>query len=150
MADSSTRGDGLEAASGKCYPVAEMIARILLVEDNEDLRHLVKEHLEKQRHEVLEASDGAQAFTIAEEEVPHLIITDILMPGVYGTTAIKRLQDFWRTKEIPIIIMSGSIEASMVAELLKHPKVRFLKKPVDMPLLDRTIRELLPQGGYLP
>lgn len=127
-----------------------MIAKILLAEDNEDVRMLLKEHLLKQNLEVVEASDGAQAFTVAEQETPHLIITDIVMPGIYGTTATKLLKEYWRTKEVPIILVSGSIEAGLIQDLLQKPNIRFLKKPLDLPLLDRTLRQLLPQGGYRP
>lgn len=127
-----------------------VIARVLLVDDNPDIRGLLKDHLVSQHLEVLEASDGAQAFAIAEAETPHLIITDIVMPGLYGTTAARLLQEYWRTKEVPIILVSGSVEAGLVKELLEHPKIRFLKKPVDLSVLDRTMRQLLPQGGYRP
>ena len=108
----------------------------------------LREFLESRHHEVLEASDGAQAFTIAEAEMPHLIIMDVVMPGVYGSTATKRIQDYWRTSEIPIIIMSGTVGQSVLKSLLKRPNVRYLKKPVDLRLLESTIKKLLPEGGY--
>lgn len=127
-----------------------VIARVLLVDDNPDVRGLLKEHLTRQHLEVVEAADGAQAFAMAEAESPHIIITDIVMPGLYGTTAAKLLQEYWRTKEVPIILVSGSVEAGLVKDLLAHPKIRFLKKPVDLSTLDRTMRQLLPQGGYRP
>jgi len=127
-----------------------VIAKILIVDDNDNLRESLKAILSEQGHEVLEASDGAQAFTIAEKEMPHIILSDVVMPGVYGTTAAKRLTEFYKTAKIPIILMSGSVEQSVLGKLLEQPHVRYLKKPVDPEELDKTIRELLPDGGYTP
>jgi len=125
-----------------------MIAKILVVDDNAELRRSLKEFLESRRHEVLEAADGTQAFIVAEKEMPHLIIMDIVMPGLYGTTAAKQLHDYWRTAKIPIIIMSGSVEQSVLRDLLRLPNLRYLKKPVVLTVLEETIQELLPEGGY--
>lgn len=125
-----------------------VIAQILLVEDDDNLRAAIKDWLELARHRVIEASDGAQAFAMAEEYLPHLIIMDVVMPGLYGSTAAKKLQEYLKTKDIPIIIISGSVEKQVLGELAERPNVRFLPKPVDMDKLKRTIKELLPKGGY--
>lgn len=127
-----------------------MIARILVVDDNPDLRGLLRTFLESKHHEVLEASDGAQAFTLAEQEVPHLIIMDVVMPGLYGSAASKKLQEYWRTSNIPLIIVSGSTDAPVRELMDANPRLRFLKKPLNLDVLDKTILELLPQGGYRP
>ncbi|MFA5140385.1 MAG: response regulator [Elusimicrobiota bacterium] len=127
-----------------------MLAKILVADDNDELRHQLREYLESKHHHVLEATDGAQAFAIAEAEMPHLIIMDIVMPGLYGSTATKHIQDYWRTSKIPIIIISGSVEQSVLGDLLLRPNVRYLKKPVELAVLEATIHELLPEGGYTP
>jgi len=125
-----------------------VIAQILLVEDNDDLRRMLRAYLESKNHRVLEALDGAQAFAIAEAELPHLIIMDIVMPGLYGSSATKQIREYWKTSNIPIILMSGSVDQSVLGDLLSRPNVRYLKKPIDLQVLDDTIKELLPTGGY--
>lgn len=125
-----------------------MIAQILIVDDNEELRASLRDFLSSKGHKILEASDGAQAFTIAEAEMPHLIIMDIVMGGMYGSSATKKLREFWRTSEIPIILMSGSVEQAVLKDLLESPKIRYLKKPFDLKVLEETINEMLPEGGY--
>lgn len=125
-----------------------MIAQILLVDDNDELRRMLRAYLESKHHRVLEARDGAQAFAIAEAELPHLIIMDVVMPGVYGSSATKQIKDYWRTSNIPIILISGSVEQTVLGDLLTRPNIRYLKKPVDLKVLDQTIAELLPRGGY--
>src|SRR5690349_15536977 len=127
-----------------------MLARILVADDNSDVRSLLRHHLQTKHHEVLEAEDGAQAFVMAEKEVPHLIIMDLIMPGVYGSSASAKLRDYWRTSKIPVIIVSGSTEAAVRDLLEENDRMRFLKKPIDFALLDKTIAELLPFGGYVP
>lgn len=127
-----------------------MTARILVADDNVELRTTLRDYLQSKGHRIFEADDGAQAFAVAEKEMPHLIITDVVMPGVYGTAATRKLQDYWRTAKIPVIVISGSVEAAMLSDLLKSPLVRFLKKPVNLAVLDKTIQELLPAGGYTP
>ena len=127
-----------------------MAARILIVDDNPLIITLLREFLAQKHHHVLEAVDGAQAFLLAEKEMPHLIILDVVMPGLYGTTTIKKLREYWRTMKIPIIILSGYPEESVRSIITDGANIRFLKKPVDFKLLDRLIDELLPAGGYTP
>ena len=125
-----------------------MIVKILIVEDNSALRETLRAALAKKGHVVLEASDGAQAFAVAEKELPHIILSDVVLPGVYGTTAAKKLNEFYKTSKIPILLMSGSVEQSVLGGLLERPNIRYLKKPFDIETLEKTIREMLPEGGY--
>ena len=125
-----------------------MIAEILLADDDASIRSMVKTFLEQRHFIVREATDGAQAFAMAAEDKPHLIIMDIVMGGVYGTTAAQRLKDFEGTAAIPIILMSGSAAESALRDILGRPNVRFLKKPFALPELETLIKELLPEGGY--
>lgn len=127
-----------------------MMAKILLVEDDWALRESLRDFLVSKHHIVIEASDGAQGFALAEKEKPHLIIMDVIMPGVYGTTAGRKLGETEETAKIPIIIMSGSIEGNAFPWIQTHPHFRFLKKPIDPIVLEKTIQELLPYGGYRP
>lgn len=125
-----------------------MIALILLADDNDEFRTQLKEYLESKNHRVLEATDGAQAFAVAEKEMPHLIIMDVVMPGVYGSTATAKIQEYWRTSRIPILLLSGSADKSVLAHVPRRKSVRFMKKPVKLEELDKAIGEMLPEGGY--
>jgi len=125
-----------------------VIAKILVVDDNEEIRSMICDFLRGKGHEVLEASDGSQGFFKAENEKPHLVITDIVMPGVYGTTETKQFRQLREMRDMPVIIISGSAEERALGDLLEDPKVRFLKKPLALDVLEATINELLPEGGY--
>lgn len=125
-----------------------MIAGIILADDDGDLRKALSDWLRSRGHVVREASDGAQAFTLAAEERPHLVIMDVVMTGLYGPATARKLEDFPGTHGIPVILMSGTTDQAALKDLLKLPHIRFMRKPVDLKLLDKTIRELLPEGGF--
>ena len=126
-----------------------MIAQILIADDDEEFRGMLKEYLLSRNHRVIEASDGAQAFAVAEKEMPHLIVMDVVMSGLYGTTAVHRLRSYRKTSKIPIILMSGSTDRQAL-DIQDRPNLRFLTKPFDFKVLDEMIREMLPHGGYTP
>ncbi|MBI3297058.1 MAG: response regulator [Elusimicrobia bacterium] len=125
-----------------------MIAEILVADDDADLRLVVREFLVSRHFIVREATDGAQAFAMAAEDKPHLILMDIVMAGVYGSSAAQRLKDLDETKHIPIILMSGTAGEAALRDILQRPNVRFMKKPFELDVLEKNIRELLPKGGY--
>lgn len=128
-----------------------MIARILIVDDNKNILAMLRDLLESNHHEVLEATDGAQAFAMAEKHRPHLIIMDIVMPGLYGTTATKQIHEYKGMADIPIIIFSGSTDKAVLEKIgihLDKDHVEFLKKPCDSQTILDTIRRMLPKGGY--
>lgn len=128
-----------------------MIARILIVDDNKNILAMLRDLLESNHHEVLEATDGAQAFAMAEKHRPHLIIMDIVMPGLYGTTATKQIHEYEGMADIPIIIFSGSTDKAVLEKIgihLDKDHVAFLKKPCDSQTILDTIRRMLPKGGY--
>lgn len=125
-----------------------MIAEILLADDNVEIRSSVRDFLVSRHFIVREATDGAQAFAMAAEDRPHIIIMDIVMAGVYGSTAAQRLKDYEGTKDIPIILVSGSAGEAALRDILQRPNVRFMKKPFELKALEALIYELLPKGGY--
>ncbi len=128
-----------------------MIAKILICDDDDNIRAMLKDLLEMNHHRVIEATDGAQAFAMAEEHRPHLIIMDVVMPGLYGTTATKKIHEYKGMQDIPIIIFSGSTDQEVLDKVGIHAEkdhVTFLHKPSDSKTILETIRKMLPKGGY--
>lgn len=81
------------------------MARILLADDNAELRTVTRKVLERAGHEVIEAADGAQALTLHRTTPADLVITDVYMPDTDGIEATIRLtQEF---PGVPLIVMSG-------------------------------------------
>jgi CheY-like chemotaxis protein len=127
-----------------------MIAQILVADDNNDIATLLKEYLTARKHRVLIVNDGFQLAAKAHEHKPHLIITDVQMPGGYGNTVYQVLQKDPLTASIPVIFMSAHPLEKLKSILPNDPKTRYIGKPVAFPKLDELIAELLPMGGYIP
>ncbi|WP_349647223.1 ATP-binding protein [Candidatus Parabeggiatoa sp. HSG14] len=112
-------------------------ARVLVVDDIESNRNLIKEWLYQVNIEVIEAEDGQSALLFAEEYHPNLILMDIRMPVMDGYEATTKLKENPKTKEIPIIALTAT--AKKEDEIAKM-KTQFgfngyLSKPVNMPAL---------------
>ena len=127
-----------------------MIAQILVADDHADLTGMLGDYLRARDHRIIVASDGFELSQKAAEHRPHLIITDIQMPGAYGSSAYQVLQKDTNTQGILIIFMSGHPKSKVDKLLPADPKTRFLQKPLDLEKLDELIAELLPLGGYCP
>lgn len=127
-----------------------MIAQILIADDNPDITGLLNDYLSAKGNRVIVVSDGYQLAQKAAEHRPHLILTDIQMPGAYGSSAYQVLQKDEATKNIPVIFMSAHPLTKLAKLLPNDPKTRFVQKPVNLETLYELIKELLPLGGYCP
>jgi len=81
--------------------------KILIVEDDENIRELLRIYLEKEKFEVIEAEDGQQALSMFEREKPHLIILDLMIPLTDG---IKVAQEIRKKSNVPILILTAKAE----------------------------------------
>jgi CheY-like chemotaxis protein len=127
-----------------------MIAQILIADDSADITGLLDDYLSAKGNRVIVVNDGFQLAQKAGEHQPHLIITDIQMPGAYGSSAYHILQKDAATKNIPVIFMSAHPFEKLAKILPNDPKTRFVHKPLRLNELYKLIKELLPLGGYCP
>jgi two-component system cell cycle response regulator DivK len=121
--------------------------KILLVEDNEMNRDMLKRRLERRGYHVLVAVDGRQGLEMAASESPDLILMDMSLPELDGWEAARRLKTDPRLRSIPLIAltahaMSGDREKAMEAGCNDYDT-----KPVDLPRLLVKIEALL--GGVI-
>ena len=84
--------------------------KILVVEDESDIRELVCLHLEKSGFETSSASDGQEAFRKIQKSRPHLIVLDLMLPEMDGKELAKLLKAREETKEIPIVMLTAKTE----------------------------------------
>lgn len=127
-----------------------MIAQIIVADDDPMLTGLLNEYLTSRQHRVIVVHDGVQLFERATQHQPHLIITDIQMPGAYGNSAYQMLRKEPKTAGIPVLFISSHPYEKLKALLPNDPKTRFLKKPIDFAALETLMTEILPLGGYIP
>ncbi|MBV6646567.1 MAG: substrate-binding domain-containing protein [Cyclobacteriaceae bacterium] len=114
---------------------------ILLIEDNDDLRSYIAENL-KDQYKVYEAINGEAGLTIAFDEVPDIIITDIGLPRIDGYEVIKTLKNDLRTSHIPIIALSAKDELDNKIKGIKYGADDYMTKPFSFQLLLERIHTI--------
>jgi len=121
---------------------------IMVVEDNEDTRELLRLHLERKGYKILEADNGAQAVERAARERLDLIIMDLSMPVMDGIEAAGRIREMKHLKETPIIIISA--HGNLAIKLFESDNVAsagpilYLPKPFEWPNFDQLLADILP------
>jgi len=120
-----------------------MMARILLVEDNEMNRDMLSRRLQRKGHEVLMAADGMQAILMAESESPDLILLDMSLPVIDGWEAARRLKAQASTKQVPVIALTAHAMAGDREKALAAGCDDYDTKPVDFPQLLAKIDRLV-------
>jgi CheY-like chemotaxis protein len=116
---------------------------ILVVEDEEEVRKLAVQFLQKQGYKVLEATQGDEALFICgqHKEPIHLLVTDVVMPGMSGRELAERLTSL--RPEIKILYMSGHTNSAIFHHGVLEPGVILLQKPFTLEGLARKVREVL-------
>ncbi|HEX8162748.1 MAG TPA: response regulator [Pyrinomonadaceae bacterium] len=119
--------------------------RILVVEDDDVARELVRRTLVRRGYEVTTAADGIEAYELAVKVVPDLIITDIQMPAADGAHLVRRVRDTPELLLTPIIVTTGYGSGSATLTLAQGADA-FEPKPVDPESLLRSVERLLSKG----
>jgi two-component system, cell cycle sensor histidine kinase and response regulator CckA len=116
---------------------------VLLVEDEESVRQLVRETLESKGYKVLEAENGELGLRLAEGHngTIHMVITDVVMPGISGRDLAKRLIE--ARPKIKVLYLSGYTEDAIVHPGVLETGTAFLQKPFTLQTLSRKVREVL-------
>jgi PAS domain S-box-containing protein len=129
--------------------VPEGSETVLLVEDDEEVRGVAREMLEKKGYRVLEARHGAEALRTAQQHAGplHLLVTDVVMPQLGGPDLVIQLKAL--RPETKVLYMSGHSEHLLMPDRLDRPGPEFLQKPFRAEALARKVREVLdrPQPG---
>lgn len=123
--------------------VTDRSKKILIVEDNADIRRLLEFALLKIGYQVYQAPNGANALIIVKEHTPDLIITDVKMPVADGHELIKNLKECPDTSRIPVIMMTaGGIEKEGKDFFSVVPD-DYLRKPFTLDELQLKVEKLL-------
>ncbi|MEB3310666.1 MAG: ATP-binding protein [Snowella sp.] len=118
-------------------------ATILVVDDVESNRHLMRSFFQSTDHKILEAADGFEAITLAKQHHPNLIIMDILMPNLDGQEATYWLRNDPETMAIPILILTASLMSEVRSQLEGYCQ-GFLTKPLVKADLVEALKSILP------
>jgi DNA-binding response OmpR family regulator len=123
-----------------------MIARILVTEDDPDIRKLIAISLERAGHVVEQAEDGETALAQAQANPPDLIIVDVMMPGITGLEVAEVLAADARTATVPILMLSARGQAHDVDRGLASGAHAYVIKPFSPRELVSRVNEMLDNG----
>ncbi|HYZ19729.1 MAG TPA: response regulator [Gaiellaceae bacterium] len=101
----------------------------LIADDDPDILLLISLTLERDGYEVVAARDGARALESALERVPHLVVLDLMMPGLDGCEVTRRLRATEATKDVPIMVVTAFAEERQAAQALEAGADAYMKKP---------------------
>jgi YesN/AraC family two-component response regulator len=121
---------------------------ILIVEDNSDVRAYIREQLQID-YRICEASDGEVGISIAQNEIPDLIITDVMMPKMDGYRFSKQIRENEKTSHIPIIMLTAKAGLDDKIEGLETGVDAYLTKPFSAKELKVRVKNLIYQRRQL-
>lgn len=116
---------------------------ILLVEDTEDNRHMMKKLLEMSGYRVLEATNGEEAVEVTSKESPELILMDLSLPIIDGLAATRLIRNLPDGNNLPIIAVSAHDTADFHADALAAGCDAYITKPINYPELEEVVARLM-------
>lgn len=118
---------------------------ILVIEDDEVGRELMRMALERRGYRVMVAEDGIEGYEMAVRERPDLIVTDIKMPGADGVHVVRRVRDTTELAKTPILVTTGFGSGSATFAL-SQGATAYEPKPINPENFMATVKRLLDQG----
>jgi CheY-like chemotaxis protein len=119
---------------------------IMVVEDFEDNRFMMRRLLEMSGYRVVEAEDGQEAVELATRELPNLILMDLSLPVLDGLAATRRIREHAELRMVPIVAVSAHDTADFHADALAAGCNEYVTKPIDFDQLDDLLDRLLAKG----
>lgn len=119
------------------------MAKILIAEDERDIRDLITFTLKFAGHEVVAASNGEEAYNLAQEVIPEIILMDVRMPRMTGYEACKAMKKIESIRDIPVVFLSAKGQESEVQTGLEVGAVDYILKPFSPDQLTVRVSQLL-------
>ena len=116
---------------------------ILIVEDNEKNRRLVRDVLQVKGYQTIESETAEEGIRLAQESGPALILMDLELPGISGIEALKRLRADPKTQAIPVIAVTASAMTHSLPEITAAGFDGYQTKPISVREFLETVRQVL-------
>ena len=115
-------------------------AHLLIVDDEPANREILRGLLEQEQYDVIEASNGMQAISLAIEERPDIILLDVMMPGMDGFAVCESLQNYEATASIPVVLITSLSSPHDEAKGLAAGAIDYITKPINPTVVSTRIR----------
>ncbi len=119
------------------------MARVLVIDDEPDVRWLIRMSLERAGHEVIDAEDGLRGIALTMKQRPEIIVLDLMMPVMDGYGVLAELAKDPRTAGVPVVVLSARAIPDEAERAVGAGASRFLEKPFDPDLLASELDDLL-------
>ena len=116
--------------------------QILVVEDDPDLRTILRLQLQSQGYEVIETTNGAEGFDTIQKITPDCVILDLMMPVMDGFGFLKRVRSIISMQEIPILILTASEDERNRIRGFQYQADSYMSKPYDLDELTEEVGRL--------
>ncbi len=126
------------------------MSKILVVDDDKAINELIKVNLKLVGYDVIQAFDGIQGFALAKQELPNLVILDVMMPNVDGYTVAQRIRQNDSTKNMPILMLTALSDIEDKGRGFSIGIDDYLVKPFDMEELKMRVKAILKRSNQLP
>ena len=123
------------------------MAKILIAEDERDIRELITFTLNFAGHKVIPTANGEEAFLVAMREVPDLILLDVRMPRMTGYEACRKIKAEGRTRDIPVIFLSAKGQEAEIRAGYEAGAAEYIVKPFAPDQLTERIQAILTRNG---
>ena len=116
--------------------------KILVVEDDPDLRTIVRLQLSSQGYEIFEATNGAEGFQAIQDNIPDCVILDLMMPVLDGFGFLKRVRSVLDLQDVPILILTASEDERNRVRGFQYQADAYMSKPYDLQELTDEVERL--------
>ena len=113
------------------------LGKVLIVDDEPDVRQLLHDFLTGRDYEVLLASSGLDAIDMVEREKPALVLLDVMMPGMNGVETLRRIAEI--DPRLRVIMVTANADIGVTSRLLAMGAVDYIPKPFDLEYLEQAV-----------
>ena len=121
------------------------MAKILVIDDEAELSHVVRRILESHGHEVLTADDGSRGFASAQRQAPDAIVLDLMMPVMDGFAVLEALRNDERTDSVPVLVLAAIATDHTAQQCYNLGARAFMRKPFEGDLLVGVLEDVIAQ-----
>ena len=126
------------------------MSKILVIDDDIAINELIKVNLKLTGYDIIQAYDGVEGFALAKQELPNLVILDVMMPNVDGYTVAQRIRQADIIKNVPILMLTALSDIQDKGKGFDIGVDDYLVKPFEMDELKMRVKALLKRTRQLP